>query len=355
MRLSTTLMTALALAIALATPAGPASATVIAVNHAGGGDHDNIQAGVDAASDGDTVLVYPGTYSSAGDRDIDFGTKSIVLRGRDGAAATILQNTAGGGHRLFYFFNGGQDTTCVVDGLTLRGGEFVDIGGGAIFVDGSSPKFTNLVIESNYGYYGGGAYVNASSGTASPVFRNCQFLSNWGGQNGGGIYCAMNSTPLVADCAFINNETAYGMGGGMHCNLNSPATIARCWFEGNAAATYGGGLSVWRSSAVVTNSIFLSNTAAGSGGAINCWSFASAQFSGVTMVKNGAQGEGGSVYVQGGATPMFDNSIIAFTKQVRGAAVTCDATGDPTFQVLLRLRELRRRRVVRDGDGHHQR
>lgn len=313
-----------------------APATTIIVDHSGGGDFDNVQAGVDAAAGGDTVLVYPGTYTSAGDRDITFYDKNIVLRGRDGAGTTVLQNTAGGGHRLFYLFNGGQDTTCIVDGLTLRGGDIADIGGGAIHIDGTgnvtAPKFINLVIENNYGYHGGGAYVNCSAGAATPVFRNCQFLSNLANQNGGGIYCGMNGTPLVADCTFINNETAFGMGGGMHCNLNSPATVTRCWFEGNGAATFGGGFSVWRSSAVITNSTFLNNTAAGSGGAINCWSFASAQFSGVTMVENSAQGEGGSIYVQGGATPTFDDCIIAFTKQVRGAAVACDGTGDPTFQ-----------------------
>ncbi|MFH1688759.1 MAG: right-handed parallel beta-helix repeat-containing protein [Candidatus Eisenbacteria bacterium] len=315
-------------------------AAPVVVDHAGGGDYENVQAGVDAAADGDTVLVYPGTYTSTGDRDIVFGTKNLVLRSRDGAETTILNNTSGPGHRLLKFFDGGQDTTCVVDGFTLRNGAIVgatDSGGGAITVDGvansPSPKFVNLMVEYNYGLHGGGVYINSSTGSANPVFRHCTFNSNIAGQNGGGVYCGMNSGPLLSDCTFVNNESAVGMGGGMHCNLNSDAIVTRSWFEGNAAATQGGGFSVWRSDTVVTNSTFFSNTATGGGGAVSCRGFAAPLFAGVTMARNSAQSEGGSIYVLEGSTPSFINTIVAFTAEVRGDAIACDATGDPTFDV----------------------
>ena len=49
-----------------------------------------IQDGVDAASDGDTVLVAPGTYTGGGNRDISLFGKAITLKSSDGPSITIM-------------------------------------------------------------------------------------------------------------------------------------------------------------------------------------------------------------------------------------------------------------------------
>jgi len=331
------LAAAAVLTFALSAPAPPAAAVVI-VDHAGGGDYDNIQAGVDAASEGDTVLVYPGTYDGPGDHDIEFGAKNVVLRSRDGAVATIIHNAYGAGHRLLRFFDGGQDTTCVVDGFTLKHGSIVgatDSGGGAISVDGVSnppgPKFVNLVIEYNYGWHGGGVYVNSPEDAARPVFRSCVFRGNTATNNGGAIYCGTGAEPRVYDCTFEDNESASGMGGGVHCNLRSDAEVARCLFDGNTAGARGGALSAWRSDIVVTECTLVGNSSQDVGGAVSCRGDCSPLFSNLTVARSSANGEGGAVWVMDESTPVFQNTIVAFTEDARGDAVACDATGAPTF------------------------
>ena len=54
-----------------------------------------IQMGVDAASDGDAVLVAPGTYTGDGNRDISLFGRIITLRSTEGQDATTIDIEGG--------------------------------------------------------------------------------------------------------------------------------------------------------------------------------------------------------------------------------------------------------------------
>ncbi|WP_435359998.1 right-handed parallel beta-helix repeat-containing protein [Haloarchaeobius sp. DFWS5] len=107
----------LTLALTVAAATGPAAATgagdVITVDAGGNGDYTTIQAAVDNASPGDTILVEDGTYDSF------LLNKDITVKAASGANPTVT----GDGAAVIQIEqrNGGDPTGATVDGLTLSG------------------------------------------------------------------------------------------------------------------------------------------------------------------------------------------------------------------------------------------
>ena len=118
-------------------------------------EYPDIQTGIDASVDGDTVLVSDGIYTGDGNRGIDFGGKAIVVMSEDGPHVTVID--CGGKrsdpHRGFYF-HCGEDSTSVVRGFTIRNGcdgyYF-----GAIAIESSSPTIADNIITGNIAYSSG--------------------------------------------------------------------------------------------------------------------------------------------------------------------------------------------------------
>lgn len=71
----------------LITPSPSLSATTIHVPTA---QYPTIQSGIDAAVDGDTVVVADGTYTGGGNRNIDFKGKPITVKSENGAENCII-------------------------------------------------------------------------------------------------------------------------------------------------------------------------------------------------------------------------------------------------------------------------
>lgn len=173
------------------------------------GDYQSIQAAINAARAGDTVIVADGTYVGAGNRDLDFKGKAIVIRSAGGPGACILEahGTASAPHRIVFSENA-QDSLAVMDGFTLTGGHSSD--GGAVWLKSSSPTFVNCVFVGNSATSSGGA-VRCKD--ASPRFQNCTFYDN-SSVAGGVVFCIASASPTFERCILAENTD----GSAVFCN-----------------------------------------------------------------------------------------------------------------------------------------
>jgi hypothetical protein len=206
----------------------------------GTGDAPTIQAGIDSASNADTVFVHDGTYTGPGNKNVDFQGKRLVVRSASGPEATVI-DCAGSG-RGFYVHGASGGTR--IDGFTIRNG-YTTYGGG-IRVSDCSTHIRNCIFEDNTAINPtGGGGIHAAGSWVS--IRHCVFSGN-SGSGGGAI--SLNGDGVSADvdsCLISGNvstHTSLGGGGiGVFDFLDaSTVEMVNTTIAGNRAPTYGGGV-----------------------------------------------------------------------------------------------------------------
>jgi len=182
-----------------------------------GKPYTTIQSAINAANPGDTVLVYPGTYSE----HINFNGEALTVKSVKGAASTIIDGSVYGTYPKgsVVTFNAGEGVNSMLDGFIITNGTGNTIDnsentyGGGIFCDSSSPTITNCTITGNTATFHGGISCNNSS---SPVITNCTITGNLAAY-GGGISCNNSSSPVITNCTITGNTVTTAVGGGIYC------------------------------------------------------------------------------------------------------------------------------------------
>ncbi|MBU1957842.1 right-handed parallel beta-helix repeat-containing protein [bacterium] len=207
---------------------------------------DAIQEGIDAAVDGDEVVVLDGTYTGVGNKNISFPGRAISVQSQNGPATCTIDCERDG--RGFSFLGSGVGADSILDGFTIRNG-CVDRDspwgddGGAVYCMEGDPTIRNCMITHNTAGaegYGGGIFCDSYS---SPTISNCTVSHNRAGSGGGGIYCTYRSSPTVSDCIISSNWARYGAGG-VYCGDDSDAKITNCELARNTAGL-GNGAAIY--------------------------------------------------------------------------------------------------------------
>ena len=143
---------------------GFAQATIINVPE----DQPTIQAGINAAVNGDTVLVQPYTYVENINfigKEITVGSLFLITEDTQYISQTVIDGDSSG---TVVTFDSGESYTAVLSGFSVTNGGAVDFGGG-ISCSGSNPTLENLIVEGNIALAGGGLYC---TGSANPQLKN---------------------------------------------------------------------------------------------------------------------------------------------------------------------------------------
>ncbi len=230
----------------------PVQAKTITVDSSSGSISD-IQAAIDLANDGDTVVLLPGTYQRQNQEILGIN-KAIFMQSQDPTdsdvvAATVIQCPMD--------IWGNRDMEVIVSGLTFSGGEsrpalkcivvdlkvskcvFKNNYGGGLSAHGSNLQIEKSLFENNVALKGGG--ISLAGGQLNA--NHCVFLNNEAEDRGGAI-CSDGGSYGDDQCVnslFVANH-AGKLGGGIYSE--KPSILRNCTVAGNTAGLAGGSLCV---------------------------------------------------------------------------------------------------------------
>ena len=269
--------------------------------------YTSFQAQIDASSDGDTIIIDPGTYEGT----VNFNGKNIVLgsqfltTGDATYISTTIINAKQKGSVVR--FENNETNGAALVGLTLMGGYAVE--GAGIYINGAEPTLRDLRVVGNAAYTcevgeffkgaaGGGIFINGSS----PVLERITVRENSSEADGGGVYLSNSDANLTLVTIFQN--TAADLGGGLFTNY-STSKVLHVEIAQNSSSKGGGVYAMSFSDLSFENSNVGDNTASSEGGGFYL-AGSKVSLLNVGVVSNISSGQGGSYFLSGGTVELMN-------------------------------------------------
>lgn len=296
------------------------------------GDQPTIQAGIDIAAAGDTVLVAAGTYIE----NIDFKGKEITVISSDGPEVTHIDGSQPSNPDVgsVVVFAQRETNDSVLEGFTLSNGKgTVDAfpssdrlysGGGVLCIESSPSIINNTITGNKVDGMGAGIFCYNQ---ASPQIIDNKITMNEAEDDGGGIACYLDSAPYIHDNLITDNVAStagYGNGGGISCNDHSSPVILDNRILSNRANAGGGIYCYLKSSPEITVNAIKENHADDDGGGICAVVDCDPEIGSNTIRSNTSGSAGGGIYCYSDSSPKINNNLITLnTAEGFGAGIMC--------------------------------
>jgi hypothetical protein len=308
------------------------------------GQYSTIQSAIDAAVDGDTVLVAAGTYEGP----IGFNGKNIVVRSAAGPDLTLIRTFL---EFFCVYIEEGEDSTAVLEGFRLQNEMSDDHGmntllsdnGGGIYIDGASPTIRGNHIDGCHVYEHAGIYVRHSSaliegneitgctngsgiyalyaGPSGPIRIVGNVISGNNAETGAGIRLQDAWAEVAGND--ISWNTSSGAGAGINVTGDS-AMINGNYICSNYTTYVGGGMNITSCNNIsITNNIISNNHASYSGGGFFEGMIQECIFINNAVLGNSAVNTGGGGIVTKNGVILIENCIVRDN--------TCPAAGSQVF------------------------
>jgi hypothetical protein len=223
------------------------------VDGAGGGDFLTIQAAVDAAGPGDSVLVRAGLYR--GRVNVSPEKDGLHLIG-DGPPGTVIVTADS-----VVILVARTDPALRIENLTITGGGTF----GALHIQEAKVEVVNCIFRNNHCPVG----MQAQGGAIDAVLHSdllleeCIIENNTGWEVPGGVII-WQSRGDVRRNVFRGNRATWGGGLEMyHCDTEPVSYIEDNLFVDNGVTDWGGGLFIVNSCPIVRRNTFYKNTQPG--------------------------------------------------------------------------------------------
>lgn len=231
--------------------------------------YPSIQAAIDVARAGDTILVAPGRYLER----IDFRGRDLTVISSHGPAQTVID---GGGVGTVVQMIAGETRAAVLDGFTITGGVHALYAGGVHVAEASPTLRNNRILDNRGGRHGHGLSLLRSPAAliiGNQISLNRSFAPGNGSGGGGGIgVTGAGQVEIRANQITANRVDRHSSGGGINLvDAGAPRIVANV-IDANTARLHGAGIAIiGRSAAVIENNLISHNqlTEPGYGGAVS--------------------------------------------------------------------------------------